>query len=348
MAQQALSKTRIEKDYKNTLNALQILTQTSRKKGNLSSAIVYMEQYDDTLHSLLKNERRVTERFSEIRYHVKEIEYLNAQLHQSIRHEKQVKWLWIAAFFILMLLIYFIYKKLKNQNTIKELEYQAFEVQKNTEIFELMLENETKYSEGITKERNRIGKELHDGIVNELYGIRLILESLNHQTDQENQKRRRKYIQKIVDVERQIYSMISNMERNSSLNTFQKMFLTLFEEKREMYPNLSIRENCSQFEWSTISNLIKLNIYRMIQETFQNTIKHAEASVFEVTVKRNQSVLFLQIIDNGKGFTPNMKKGNGLKNIRYRIKQLQGEININQNKEAKGTIYKITIPIIKK
>jgi len=65
----------------------------------------------------------------------------------------------------------------------------------------------------------------------------------------------------------------------------------------------------------------------MIQEAINNAIKYAEADHITVTLSRNRTNLEAMIVDNGKGFdVKSPELGNGLTNMKKRMKDIQGEI----------------------
>jgi two-component system, NarL family, sensor kinase len=88
----------------------------------------------------------------------------------------------------------------------------------------------------------------------------------------------------------------------------------------------------------------ELILYRIIQEALHNIVKHAAASVVHITIKFEPSSMNICIQDNGKGFDSNtIKKGQGLLNIKARVKMLNGEYSINSILQQ-GTSITINIP----
>ena len=104
------------------------------------------------------------------------------------------------------------------------------------------------------------------------------------------------------------------------------------------------------FEFYQIGDLPELDksaellLYRIIQETVTNVVKHADASEVIVQLEREGSLLTITIEDNGKGFDPEGvgEKGIGLKNLAYRIQLLNGSYEINSS-PGKGTSVYIYI-----
>ena len=94
---------------------------------------------------------------------------------------------------------------------------------------------------------------------------------------------------------------------------------------------------------------IELTLYRSSQELVNNALKHAQASVINITLSKKEKRLFLQVSDNGIGFDltevnkPN--RGIGIKNIESRISVIKGgEIKFNV-KKGQGASFEISIPL---
>ena len=97
------------------------------------------------------------------------------------------------------------------------------------------------------------------------------------------------------------------------------------------------------------SQNIQVVLYRTIQETINNTIKHAEANKIDISIIQDKDKIYTSICDNGKGFNPmkvqSKNEGLGLENIKSRIDVLKGNLKINSQK-GKGTQINVEIPLI--
>lgn len=91
----------------------------------------------------------------------------------------------------------------------------------------------------------------------------------------------------------------------------------------------------------------ELIVFRIIQEAFNNVIKHAKATAVELQLDFSPDQLQIIISDNGTGFAPDRNKNNGnagLKNMETRAKILKGEMQVFSSAES-GTNLIFTIPI---
>jgi len=94
-----------------------------------------------------------------------------------------------------------------------------------------------------------------------------------------------------------------------------------------------------------ISDVIKINCYRVIQEALQNIIKYAKAAQVSVSFSFTNNTLILNIQDNGVGFDSSKNnKGIGLQNITARIKKLKGTFVITSSL-GQGALLTIRIPV---
>lgn len=95
----------------------------------------------------------------------------------------------------------------------------------------------------------------------------------------------------------------------------------------------------------TFSSVQGMNIYRIIQECVNNSLKYAEASKIAVTISENTTHIFFNIDDNGNGFDQDeVAMGNGLNNIKKRAQELQGDLQIISSLEN-GTSVRLQMPL---
>ena len=92
----------------------------------------------------------------------------------------------------------------------------------------------------------------------------------------------------------------------------------------------------------SFSSIKGVNIFRVIQEGINNSIKYANATEISVNITESDSKINIEVADNGSGFDINSTElGNGLENMQKRIDEINGEISIH-SENNKGTIIKIT------
>jgi signal transduction histidine kinase len=201
--------------------------------------------------------------------------------------------------------------------------------------------------DGEEMERQRLSRELHDGIGQSLIAIKLRLENLLYQDGEDIRnsiQELKKYFDQIIDEVRRI----SNNLMPSVLEVFSIpiAFRNLFSETEE-HSGLRIHFE-AKGNFDDLDKKIKTYIYRLTQEALNNIVKHAEAGEVWVNLTRNSEQLNLMIRDNGKGFsleTVGDGVGNGIHNMRERASLLQGQIEI-KSAPLKGTTITLIVPTI--
>jgi len=91
------------------------------------------------------------------------------------------------------------------------------------------------------------------------------------------------------------------------------------------------------------SSLVGVNLYRIVQEAFNNALKYANSKVIELTIREDLESLEFEVKDQGKGFEiSEVTLGNGLNNMEKRAKDVDAQISIHSEKD-KGTVVLLSI-----
>lgn len=199
---------------------------------------------------------------------------------------------------------------------------------------------QTQFSQNLIQsqenERNRIAKELHDSIGQQLT---LIKKKLQNTSQEDITILTNNTLEEVRSISRGLYpALLKQLGLSESI----EQLIYEYDEETDLFFSLDIHDINSFFNESE-----SLNFYRFIQECVTNTIKHSEAKSVSLSItKENNSVLTV-LSDNGKGFNIDgklMSHSLGLKTITERIKILNGTLFIN-SKPGNGTIITAKIPI---
>jgi PAS domain S-box-containing protein len=215
---------------------------------------------------------------------------------------------------------------------------------------DLLLERSKRMSallDGQEMERQRISRELHDGLGQNLVGIKLRLENTVNQDLEKTQQtigEIKTYFSASIDELRRI----SNNLRPSILSELG--LVTALETLcRDFTLNTNVPCEFSFFgSFQNMSQKITTYLYRIAQEGLNNAAKHASASLINLQIIENSTHYLLIIEDNGKGFDIDKEpitRGNGIYNMRERATLLEGKLSI-ESKPGKGTTLRIKIPKI--
>lgn len=322
------------RSYKDQLNLLML-----KKKADPKNAYEYQNTYIKLSDSLLLQERNTRNKFAKIIFETEQIE------EEKILLTKKINYILVISFFSFLLLVtlYILYRqKVKNKVLMLEKEQQV----SNEEVYNLLLNQQQQLEQVKAFEKKRIATELHDGVVSDLFGIRLHLERLIFLEKELDVKSLENYLQKLNDVENEIRLISHKLHddvnmQNEGFNLLLENYLTDFEQDFSIKINL---QKVSDINWELVNNDKKINIYRIIQEALSNCRKYSKASQINISFKKDDENIFFSIADNGIGFNTEAKKnGIGLKNMKFRIENSGGKFKLNSSN--KGTIINCSLPL---
>lgn len=195
-------------------------------------------------------------------------------------------------------------------------------------------------------ERKRISKDLHDGVGQQLSGLKMAFQKLGFDIKQiaPNKTEEVEKLSSILSESADEVRAISHQMMPKALTE-----LGLIEAIEDMLKkSLGIAKIKFAFEHfgitDRLSEQIEISLYRVAQELINNIIKHAKATEVSVQLFKNGDKLILVIEDNGTGIKNSVGDGHGLLNIRSRINTLHGEVNLEPSPNS-GTLATIRIPI---
>ncbi len=194
------------------------------------------------------------------------------------------------------------------------------------------------------KERQEIGLELHDNINQILAGSMMYLGLLKKElkTDSELFRDIEKLITgAIQEVRKLSHNLIPPSLKDLELGEAIDHIITI-AKKTGVF---DIKKDFYDFNESSISDKLKLTLYRIIQEQFNNIFKHARAKNIEIKLYQENDQLILRVKDDGVGFNPKTTKhGVGLINIKTRASLFNGVMEINASPGAGSEII-VTFPM---
>ena len=304
------------------------------------NASLYSREYIRLNDSLQNEERKIKDKFARIEYETDEIIQQKDKLVEQNRN--------MIFFFGLATMIGILLFVIRNQRTkTKELLLKQAQQKANEDIYNLMLFQQNKIEEGRINEKVRIAQELHDGILGRLFGTRLNLDSLNKRQDDEAVHVRNTYLSELKIIEQDIREISHdlNREKFSVNNNFVTIVSNLIGEQENSYETKVSFLIDMNLEWDKIENNIKINLYRILQESLQNINKYAQAKNIKIEIKKSHKKLKLVVIDDGIGFSVKKKsKGIGLQNMLSRTEACNGNLEI-KSKPEKGTSIIVSLPI---
>ncbi|MFK7923070.1 MAG: sensor histidine kinase, partial [Bacteroidia bacterium] len=191
-------------------------------------------------------------------------------------------------------------------------------------------------------ERKRIGRDLHDDIGSMIATARLFVQQTDSQSPQ-HAKLMNQADDILIETVKSLHVITQDLvptilNQLGLVEAIDALCDTIRQNsKLELHfqaePNLSIAPQAA------------LHLYRIVQELFNNALKHAEASRIDIQLRRTLSHLAFSFQDDGKGIHAPSKtpsSGLGLKNIESRLSLLAGTMKITSDS---GTRFEIQIPL---
>ena len=337
-SKQALMQARTSDKLINTLIALKQIAIVDPK--NASS---YSKEYIHLNDKMLKAERNMGEKFSRIEYETNEIKDQNSNLQ-----EKNKTLVYVFSICTLVGLFFYVYKTQQARN--RELLFKQQQQVANEDIYNLLISQQNDIELTRIKEKKKVAQELHDGVLGRMFGIRISLDSLEQMDEDEALPKRRKYLTELKNIEEDIREISHDLNREKSelINNFVLILNKLFENQQNTYDSELITSIDPQIKWELVSNAVKINLYRIVQEALQNCNKYANAEKITVEFKSEINYLILSIYDDGIGFNAKRtKNGIGLHNIEYRAAECKGSMSI-KSVQGEGTLLVVKVPIDQK
>ena len=305
-----------------------------------TNASNYKTEYIRINDSIIKKQRENREKFARIEYETDKVEEENKILSNKNLLLLSGLSLSIAVFSIILIIRYRISRK-------KELYLIQQKELADEELFNLTKEFQTSLVDAKEAEQKKLSKELHDGIVNQIYGIRMMLGSLNANSDEASKSQRLFYIKELHKLESEVRDLSHDLNADFSkyVGEFNFLLEQLVQNNNAIGTTHFISEIASEIDWNVYSSVVKINIYRILQELLQNVTKYADAQKCTVTIFEHEKQLVVEVHDDGIGFDVNsLSKGIGLRNIRERAKSIDSEIEIKSNPNE-GTTIKLKVKI---
>jgi signal transduction histidine kinase len=196
--------------------------------------------------------------------------------------------------------------------------------------------------DGIHEERNRIARELHDTLEQDLAGITMHLDlafDCFQQTPQVAQQAlamaRKMSRRSMIEARRSVWDMRCQLLENGDLVSALTQTVTSFNTDRT---KIDVRV---EGEPRRLTTTIEMNLLRIGQEAVINAVRHAQSSLVTVLLQFRAQCVRLCVADDGRGFEPNEAALNGsshfgLLDMRERAQSLGSSLQID-SKPGAGT-----------
>jgi signal transduction histidine kinase len=221
----------------------------------------------------------------------------------------------------------------------------------------IAIENAQLYKENqqlaVLRERERIGMDLHDGIIQSLYAIGLLLDDARHRLDNDPEKARSGLGTAIAGLNNTIQDIrnyISDLRPHRFQGRNVKQGLEQLTQELRTDTLFAVRLNVDPQAAAACTARQANEFLHIAQEALANIRRHAEATTIQMRFQFSDGLLQMTIQDDGVGFEQaqaRLSRGNGLRNMRERARALHGEFR-SESRPGSGAQIVVTAPIEKR
>ncbi len=202
-------------------------------------------------------------------------------------------------------------------------------------------------SRALENERSRIASEIHDDVGADLSNLLLKIrmkESLTQSAKTSDLESLKKTTHNIIHkIDEIIWSLNSKRDTLKELINFTSNYFETLLLEHNLKGKIQLPEQMPEF---VLNTELRRNIFLTLKEIGNNALKYSKAKSFNLNFSILQNDLHITISDDGIGFDTNKTyNGNGIKNIKKRLDECNGSIDINSDATT-GTTYKLIFPLI--
>ncbi len=229
--------------------------------------------------------------------------------------------------------------------------YRRYKLIQQTKLQQAVLHQQELATQAVLeaeeKERQRIAGDLHDGVGQLMSAARMNLSLIENELNFEDDSQKAafdKALSLVDDSCREVRAVSHNIMPNALLKA------GLISAIREFIQKIDQRALEVTLYTDGINERLPTNVesvlYRVIQESVNNVIKHSHANKLDITLIKDEEGISITVEDNGRGFDlKNISEGIGLKNMQTRIHYLKGTIEWDTT-PGKGTVVIIQVPVV--
>lgn len=318
------------------------LAEIYQEKGKGSLAYFYQKAHSALLDTLTAKERMRLVNTLEIQYRTseKDVEIARQDTELAKKESRlREKNLWIGGLFVSgTLLGLFFRSRYRHKQRLSQTQLKSLAHQQEIERLQARMQGEE-------IERQRIGRELHDGIgslisATKMHYVGIGKENPGLETSESYKEVMHLLHQTGLEVRSVAYNLIPELLAEQSLPAAVQAFCELIQKAYPLQIDVQLYG-----DFSATGKKTNYSLYRIVQELLQNIIKHAKATEVLLQLSLHQDMLQLTVEDNGKGMrNEGATSGMGLTNLRNRVRELHGELRLSSTPES-GTTVEIEIPL---
>jgi len=212
----------------------------------------------------------------------------------------------------------------------KQLLYIKEKQLKESEHQNELLQKELEKQKSIEQERERISHDMHDDLGAGISALKLQAEFLKQRAENDALKSDIDEMLKTseemnLSMREMLWSLNSGNDTLGSFIDYSKMYAYNFLKKTKI--QLVIEDQDIIFE-TTITTEQRRNLFLCLKEALNNAYKHSESNQLKLSFIQKDKEFMMRISDNGIGINPEKPEGNGLRNMRRRMKEQNGHCEV--------------------
>jgi len=208
-------------------------------------------------------------------------------------------------------------------------------------------EYEKRIQKIVSQERNRLARELHDSVSQQLFAASMLMSAINEGEHGEQQDKQLKLVEGIIQQSQlEMRALLLHLRpvplKGKSLQEGMEELLVELMQKVPMKITWKI-------ESVDLDKGVEDQLFRIMQESLSNTLRHSKATSLEVYLVKREGMVIMIVSDDGIGFDVEQSKTGsyGLQNMHERALEVGGTFKIVSVKN-KGTRLEVKVPIIAK
>ena len=194
----------------------------------------------------------------------------------------------------------------------------------------------------LSEERERLARDLHDTVIQRLFGVGLALQmSLHSIVDDDVRGRINNVLDELDETIHEIRTTIFEIDQDlvvgPTLEERVKKLSSEIESRLGVLANVKVSADID----SNVGPRCAQHCVQALREILSNVVRHSEASAVDIQLDTNQNLVEVVVHDNGVGFVPNVGSGRGVRNLASRARELGGNCTI-ESKIGGGTTVRWT------
>jgi signal transduction histidine kinase len=194
----------------------------------------------------------------------------------------------------------------------------------------------------LSEERERLARDLHDTVIQRLFGVGLALQiSLSSVLDDDVRSRINNVLDELDATIHEIRTTIFEIDQDQAPGETLEQRVTLLSGEVESRLGVLAELKVASGIDTEIGPRCAQHVVQALREILSNIVRHSEATEVNIQVDTTQNLIEVIVRDNGVGFTPNVGSGRGLRNLSSRARELGGDCTV-ESELGNGTMVRWT------